>query len=570
MLDKTVRRGGKKILLGWNRGLGDIALGLYAIIEKIREKIPHAEITFLTRENLKDGFSMLKNIAILVALDWARGKPYSVEKSLRQLNIDPKNFDLIIEAPSPTDWVAWQRGKVIPRLQWDPSYDSLWKSFDLPEDFIYIAVQPQAETNYGLWRNWPIERWNALFARLEKMAGVKAILLGFDKKPLFPYENIIDFRGKTTLFQLLSIVKNRCKAALLPDSGILSMLYYLEADFPLQLLSLWADPRHGILKQAVASPNCLLSHHPLIGAHRDLSSVSVDTVMHRLFPAKPLLQCPMVSDALPKMSYRAGAIILAGGQGSRLGCSGPKGVFEIKGKSLFQWICEKAPQENFPLAIMTSKINHDETVRFFEKNHFFGREIYFFQQTMHPLFDENKKELKLEAPDGNGAVFQAFKASGIAALFEEKKIHAVSILPVDNPLADPNDSLFISHHLSQKNDVTIKCVERLSPQEKMGALVERGGKIEITEYLDLDPDVNYIYGNTGILVMDLAFLLKMADIALPFHWVKKKLDGKIILKAEKFIFDALPFASKAGALCYPRQKCYAPIKDLLSIKSLQL
>src|SRR5579871_4557687 len=96
-LSKTAKKEGRKILLGWNRGLGDIALGLYAIIQRIREKIPDAEITFLTRENLRDGFSLLKNIEILIAPDWKRGEVVSVSKTLRQLNIDPKQFDLIIE-----------------------------------------------------------------------------------------------------------------------------------------------------------------------------------------------------------------------------------------------------------------------------------------------------------------------------------------------------------------------------------------------------------------------------------------------------------------------------------------
>src|SRR6185295_85660 len=97
---------------------------------------------------------------------------------------------------------------------------------------------------------------------------------------------------KTTLFQLLSIVKNRCKAAILPDSGILSMIYYLDTAFPIQIVSLWADPDHGILKQGVPSPNPELKHFPLIGENRDLSSLSMQKVLDCIFPAKPLQTCP--------------------------------------------------------------------------------------------------------------------------------------------------------------------------------------------------------------------------------------------------------------------------------------
>ncbi len=157
------------------------------------------------------------------------------------------------------------RGNLIPKLKWDPLHDDLWKSFDLPDSYTYICVQPVTETNYGLWRNWPLARWQDLFERLEKIGSVKVLLFGFGAGPDFPYKNVIDLRGKTTLFQLLSIVKNRCKAAILPDSGILSMIYYLDAPFPIQIVSLWADPNHGILKQGVPSPNRKLQHFPLIG-----------------------------------------------------------------------------------------------------------------------------------------------------------------------------------------------------------------------------------------------------------------------------------------------------------------
>ena len=560
-----MKRGEKKILLSWNRGLGDIALGLYAIIQRIREWIPDAEITFLIRENLRDGFSMLENIRVLIAPDWKRGKEFSVRETLNQLKIDPKTFDLIIEKPNPTHWVSWQLGKIVPRLKWNSEHDALWKKFDLPEEFTYIAVQVAAETQYGLWRNWPLSRWNDLFTRLESIKNIKIILFGFGNEPTFTHKNIIDLRGQTSLFELLSIVKNRCKAALLPDSGILSMIYYLDVEFAFQLISLWADPNHGILKQAVASPNGQLVHRPLIGSHRDLSAVSVSQVMNALFPVKPLVQCARSSFPLQPFEAKMGAIILAGGQGSRLGISGPKGTFMIGNKSLFQWACEKAPKENFPIAIMTSPLNHLETVSFFQKHDYFGREVYFFQQKMRPFCDENKKPLKAMGPDGNGGVFKIFAESGMSDFFASKKIDAVTIIPVDNPLADLNDIELIAHHFATRSEVTIKCIERLHPKESMGALVERCNRIEIVEYIDLDPNLQYVYANTGIMVMNLSFLAKMAQIELPLHYVKKVFLGRPVLKAEQFIFDALPYASKVEALCSSREACYAPLKDLQSL-----
>jgi ADP-heptose:LPS heptosyltransferase len=569
-LKKLQVKQGKKVLLTWNRGLGDIALGLYAIIHRIREFIPDAEITFLTRKNLIDGFSLLTSVNTLIAPDWKRGEPIFLNQTLKQLNIDPKTFDLIIEAPSPTDWVSWQRGKLTPRLKWNPIYDALWKSFDLPDGFTYIAVQVVAETNYGLWRNFPLSKWEELFSRLEAMKNVKVLLFGFGNEPLFTHSNIIDLRGKTTLFELLSIIKNKCKAAILPDSGILSMIYYLDTEFPVQLISLWADPNHGILKQAVASPNSQLTHHPLIGSFRDLSTVSTASIMNILFPLKPLFICSEISNSSKSFSHLSGAIILAGGQGSRLGISGPKGTFQLGKKSLFQWLCDKAPKENFPLAIMTSELNHLETVAFFKKHQFFNREIYFFKQTVQPLLDEKRKPLSITGPNGNGAIFKAFTDSGLATLFAEKNIHSVTVLPVDNPLGDPFDNAFISHHIEMGNDVTLKCIKRLFPQEPMGALVEREGRIEIVEYLDLDPSLSYVYANTGIMAMSLSFLTKMAQKELPLHYVKKRAEGRDVLKGERFIFDALPYAAKVEALCFDRKVCYAPLKSTQSLDLQEL
>jgi ADP-heptose:LPS heptosyltransferase len=283
-LKRCAKKGGRKILIGWNRGLGDLALGLYAIIHRIKEIIPNAHITFLTRKNLQDGFSLLEGIDVLVASDWKRGEAYSVPRTLSQLQIDFRSFDLILAAPSPTDWVHWQRGKLVPRLRWKAAHDSLWRQFDLPATYTYIGVQVEAETPYGLWRNWPVNRWEEFFARLRTYPSIRVLLFGVGHSPLFSCSNVIDLRGKTSLCELLSIIKSRCAAVILPDSGILSMVYYLDESFSIHVISLWGDPHHGILKQNVASPNPLLLHSPLIGRLRDLSSVTVDALWEVLCP----------------------------------------------------------------------------------------------------------------------------------------------------------------------------------------------------------------------------------------------------------------------------------------------
>lgn len=568
MLKRSLKRGKKRILLAWNRGLGDIPLGLYAVVQRIRTYIPDAEVTFLTRKELRDGFSLLEGVDVLAAPEWKRGEKIHVKRALQQLGRGVEEFDLIIEQPSPTDWVCWQLGSLTPRLKWEAVYDALWKRFNLPDGYTYVGVQLVAESAHGPWRNWPTEHWGQLFDRLEQVPNIKVVLFGFGDTPQFSHRNLIDLRGKTSLFELLSLLKNRCSHAVLPDSGILSTLYYLDVQFPIRVVSLWAD-KQGVLKQGVPSPNRELFHAPLFGASRDLSAVQPSEVLDQLFPPRPLKSCAMRAQKAQGSLEGVGAILLAGGEGSRLGVKGPKGTFQIGGKSLFQWICEKAPQEDFPIAVMTSPLNHDETVRFFSKNDFFNREILFFQQSMRPLLDAKKRELKRWAPDGNGALYRSFVISGLAELFLKRGIDLVMVVPVENPLADPADRTLIAHHRSSGAEVTVKCIERREEKSAMGALVEREGKLEITEYLYFDSSFSYTavytYVNTGMAALALSFLMRMASVQLPLHWVRKR----EFWKAEKFVFDAYPYAKKSTALCYPRQECYAPLKSLKDFERVE-
>jgi UDP-N-acetylglucosamine/UDP-N-acetylgalactosamine diphosphorylase len=560
-LKRCARRGGKKILFCWNRGLGDIALGLYAMVQRTREIIPDAEITFMTREGLLDGFSMLEGVKT-IGTSWKRGE---------RVKVKDKSYDLIIENPSPTDWVRWQLGKVTPRLKWNSENEDLWKKFNLDPEFTYIGVQIVAETTYGLWRNWPLERWKELMDRLP--GKVRVILFGTGKELPFFHEKAIDLRGKTTLFEMLSLIKNQCKAMILPDSGILSMVYYLDVDFPIQVVSLWADPNHGILKQGVASPNPSLSHYPFIGGYRDLSTVTVDAVLDRLFPKTALKECPNIEDVEPGPIEKVGCIILAGGQGTRLGVTGPKGVFSINEKTLFQWLCEKVPRSDLKIAIMTSPLNHEETVAYFKQNGNFGLELYFFQQEMEHFLNEEKLEIDMKGPCGNGSVFRSFVKAGLADLFALEGIDTLTVIPIENPLANPFDPALIAYHRRENCEVTIKCIERREGDQSMGALIERAGGIEMVEYTEMDLTQKYFYSNVGQFAFSLSFFKKMADVQLPMHWVQKKVPvGTSLMnvwKGEQFIFDCLSHASRVRALCASRESCYAPLKSQENIEAVQ-
>lgn len=284
LLHKAGERGHRRFLLAWNRGLGDIPLGLYAIVHRIREYIPDAEVTFVTRKDLLEGFEMLQGVEVLVSEKWKRRQPFSLHETVKDLGRGLSEWDVVIEAPDPTYWVKWQLGRLIPKLVWEPAWDSLAERFSLDplEKYIGVHVQTETSANYGYEKNWPLERFQELFKSLAEK-NCKIVLFGFSKTPSLSLPNIVDLRGETTMREMLSIIKNRCSHLIVPDSGVLSMSYFIDLPFDLTIVSLWSDPHQGVLKQKVASPNPRLYHRPLIAPEGDLRKISVEEVMEAIF-----------------------------------------------------------------------------------------------------------------------------------------------------------------------------------------------------------------------------------------------------------------------------------------------
>ncbi len=279
----------KRFLICWNRGLGDIPLGLYALNARIRSYIPDAQITYATRADLADGFKMLGGVEIIVDEEWKRKVAFDLSTTLAKVHKQQADFDVILEQPDPSRWLLWQLGTLTPRLSWDSALDLLSERFSLLKEKTYIGVHVQTETQYAYEKNWPLEHWRALFQKAIQEQGVEIVLFGFGSNPTFEEKQICDLRGKTSLFEMLAIIKNHCRFLLVPDSGILSMTYYIDASFPIDIVSLWADPKQGILKQNVKSPNPQLKHRPLIAKNKDLRSLSVERVMEELFHKADIL-----------------------------------------------------------------------------------------------------------------------------------------------------------------------------------------------------------------------------------------------------------------------------------------
>lgn len=325
----------------------------------------------------------------------------------------------------------------------------------------------------------------------------------------------------------------------------------------------------------------------------------------------PLPTEPRDPSAIPRgeAALRAGEIavlLVAGGQGSRLGFDKPKGMFPVgpvSGATLFQIHAEKVLalrkryQTSIPFLVMTSPATHLETTEFFFEHQHFGLpkdEVFFFQQGTMPALDLKSGQVLLEAPgkpflspNGHGGVLTALATSGLLDNLKYRGIRHVFYFQVDNPLVNIADPAFLGRHIESNSEVSSKVVFKDRPEEKVGLLVLINGRCGIIEYSDLpselaqarDPHGTLLYraGNPAIHIFAIDFLEKVArgEHRLQYHIARKKVpyydaeQDKVVvpecenaLKFELFIFDALPMAKRWLAVETTREEEFAPLKNL--------
>lgn len=304
---------------------------------------------------------------------------------------------------------------------------------------------------------------------------------------------------------------------------------------------------------------------------------------------------------------RTAVFTVAGGQGSRLGFNGPKGMYPvgaISKKSLFQIHAEKILKNSIkynvsiPWMIMTSTANHQETLDFLADNRYFGLDrntVFIFPQNMIPSLDMNGKII-LESrcgifknPDGHGGSITALASSGILNKIKKMGMEIISYFQVDNPLVNIIDPVFIGNHISYGAKVSSKGVMKAGPEEKVGVFVNfEDGSIGVVEYSDLSDkkkhekdrygNLRYCMGNTAIHLFDVAFIesITSGGVNLPYHIAEKDilayLNGKTPkikgLKFEKYIFDSLAFSKKSLVIETVRDEEFAPVKNKTGIDSI--
>jgi ADP-heptose:LPS heptosyltransferase len=269
------------VLLFWNRGLGDVVLALVPLFARIRQEAPGVRITVLTRSDLEEPFRLTDADEIRVVPGLLRNARISPSDVRAACGREPDRFAAVLLELDPTRWLRGQLHRYPPSLHWNAAWDALAAAV-VPESpgrrLIGAHVSSETGGYYSYVKDWPVERWRELIARFAGVDGLRWVLFGHRPEPALDLPNVCDLRGRTGFLEMLAIVTNRCRALVGPDSGILNTAYFIDAAAPIALVSLWSDPRQGILRQGSPSPNPELAHIPIVGRDEDVRNITVDEV----------------------------------------------------------------------------------------------------------------------------------------------------------------------------------------------------------------------------------------------------------------------------------------------------
>lgn len=306
---------------------------------------------------------------------------------------------------------------------------------------------------------------------------------------------------------------------------------------------------------------------------------------------------------------KVGAVLLAGGMGTRLGSDDPKGMYNIgetKDVYIFQRLIEnlmdivKQSGTWIHLFIMTSEKNNDATIKFFTEHDYFGYKkeyIAFFKQEMAPAVDYNRKiymESKFRmstSPNGNGGWFSSMIAGGITDIIKAARIEWINVFSVDNVLQKIADPYFIGATIAGGYSSGSKVVRKAAPDEKVGVMCLEDGRPSIVEYYELTDELMSAKDSKGEPAYNfgviLNYLFRVKDLFevvkenMPLHIVEKKIqyideNGQNVnpqepngYKYETLILDMIHLLPDCLPYEVIRNKEFAPIKNRTGVDSVE-
>ena len=306
---------------------------------------------------------------------------------------------------------------------------------------------------------------------------------------------------------------------------------------------------------------------------------------------------------------KVGAILLAGGQGTRLGFDKAKGMYNIgvnKELYIFEQLIANLMKVTeqadawIPLYIMTSDKNDEQTRAFFKEHNFFGYHpdfVKFFVQEMVPAVDfdgnillESEDSLAM-SPNGNGGWFKSLVKAGLDQDLKEKGVEWLNVFAVDNVLQQIADPVFVGATIESGCVSGAKVVRKVDPYERVGALCLEDGKPSIIEYYELTPEMAEATSENGSLLYGFGVILnylfrvdKLTEILnknLPLHIVEKKVpfideeglahkpETPNAYKFETLILDMVYMMDNCLSFEVEREKEFAPVKNAVGVDSVE-
>jgi len=306
---------------------------------------------------------------------------------------------------------------------------------------------------------------------------------------------------------------------------------------------------------------------------------------------------------------KVGAVLLAGGQGSRLGFDKPKGTFNIGvDHDLYIFEClinnlmdvVKEAHTWVPLFIMTSVDNKKDTIDFFREHNYFGYSddnVWFFAQEQLPTVDTNGKLMLadkgkvLTAPNGNGGWYASMEKTGMLKILRDSKIKWLNVFAVDNVLQRIADPCFLGAVIDSGKVSGAKVVAKAAPDEKVGVLCLEDGRPSIVEYYEMTEEMRTSREENGMLSYNYGVILnylfrvdklnKTLKVKLPLHRAFKKIkylndDGESVTpdepnayKFETLALDMVKLQDNCLAYEVDRKKEFAPVKNKTGVDSVE-